>query len=164
MKHSPTRLFSLVVIAALIDVSALVPCGVVCTAFTAERSLTDAQFEKINRWIADKGNDVAISPVITDILGLTQNDQTISSRAFAAVDPENGNEIHQIYLLPGQKGYLVDHFHQDKVEVYWTDKELVLKAALAGIRGEKPGPTSFPESQSVFRNELAWWAKFADAN
>ena len=164
MKRSQTRLFSFIVIAALTSVLASIPCGVMPVALAAERSLTDAQFTKINGWIAEKGNDVAISPVITDILGLTQNDQTISSRAFAAVDPENGNEIHQIYLLPGQKGYLVDHFHQDKVEVYWTDKELVLKAALAGIRGEKPGPTSCPESQSVFRNELAWWAKFADAN
>jgi hypothetical protein len=162
MRRSQTRLFSFFVIAALADVFALVPCGVVRPAFAAERSLSDAQFAKINGWIAAKGNDVAISPVITDILGLTQNDQTISSRAFAAVDPESGNEIHQIYLLPGLKGYLVDHFHQDKVEVYWTDKDLVLKAALAGVRGEKPGLTSFPEAQAAFMSELAWWAKFAD--
>ena len=133
-------------------------------ALAAEPSLSDAQFKKINGWIADKGANVAISAVITDILGLTESDQTISSRAFAAVDTENGNDIRQIYLLPELKGYLLDHFHQDKVEVYWTDKNFVLIAALAGVRGEKPGPTSFQEAQYAFRNEVAWWAKFADAN
>jgi hypothetical protein len=164
MNHSRTRLLSFTAIAALISVFVLAPHGVVHVTFAAEQSLSDAQIKKIDGWIAGKGNNVIISAVITEILGLTEGDQTISSRAFAAVDPETGNEIHQIYLLPGLKGYLVDHFHQDKVEVYWTDKDFVLKAALAGVRGEKPGPTSFQEAQLVFRNEVAWWAKFADAN
>ena len=164
MRHSLGRPISLVVLAALIAaVLTAAPDYFVRVAVAASRTLSDVQLKKINGWIADKGNDVVISAVITDILGLTENDQTISSRAFAAVDGEN-SEIHQVYLLPQGKGYLEDHFHQDKVEVYWTDKDFVLIAALTGARGEKPGATSFPEAQYGFSKEVAWWAKFADTH
>ena len=40
----------------------------------------------------------------------------------------------------------------------------VLIAALSGVRGEKPAPASFRQAQFGFRNELAWWAKFADTH
>src|ERR1700686_1078797 len=65
--------------------SALVPASV-----AAERPLSEAQLKKINGWIADQGRDIAVSAVITEILGLTKNDQTISARGYAALDPENG--------------------------------------------------------------------------
>jgi hypothetical protein len=163
MSHGPTRLLSFPVIAALIlTVLAGVHCGDVRAAAAAERSLTAAQIGKINALIADKGRDVAVSALITDILGLTRNDETISSRAFAAADTENGNDIHQIYLLPQGRGYLEGHFYQDKVEVYWLNRDFVLIAALSGVRGEKPAQTSFQEAQFGFGKELAWWAKFTD--
>jgi hypothetical protein len=142
---------------------ALVPGAVVRTS-AAERALSDAQLKKIDGWIADQGKDIAVSAIITEILGLTKNDQTISARGYAALDTANGNEIHQIFILPEGKGYLADHFHQDKVEVYWADKDLVLLTALSGVRGARPEIMFFQDAQAGFNNELIWWAKFADKN
>jgi hypothetical protein len=143
---------------------ALTPGALVPASVAAERPLSDAQLKKINGWIADQGRDIAVSALITEILGLTKNDETISARGYAALDTANGNEIHQIFILPEGKGYLADHFHQDKVEVYWADKDLVLLTALSGIRGAKPEIMFFQDAQAGFNNELVWWAKFADKN
>jgi hypothetical protein len=149
---------------AVIAVLALGTATLAPGALAAERPLSEAQLKKINGWIADQGKDIAFSALITEILGLTKNDQTMSARGYAALDTANGNEIHQIFILPGGKGYLADHFHQDKVEVYWADKDLVLLTALSGIRGAKPEIMFFQDAQAGFNNELTWWAKYADKN
>ena len=153
-------------IAAVLALSAvaLSPGALAPVSAAAERPLSEAQLKKINGWIADQGKDIAVSALITEILGLTKDDQTISARGYAALDPANGNEIHQIFILPEGKGYLADHFHQDKVEVYWADKDLVLLTALSGIRGAKPEVMFFQEAQAAFNQELIWWAKYADKN
>jgi hypothetical protein len=151
-------------IAILIASAAALMPGVLARSCAAERALSDAQLKKIDGWIADQGRDIAVSAVITEILGLTKNDQTISARGYAALDAANGNEIHQIFILPEGKGYLADHFHQDKVEVYWADKDLVLLTALSGVRGARPAVMFFQDAQAGFNNELTWWAKFADKN
>jgi len=162
MRCSQSRPISFIIVATLICVApATVPNFAVRVAAAAEQSLSTAEFKKINDLIAQQGKDVAISPIITDIVGLTQNAQTITCRAFGAVDP-NTNDFRHIYLLPAGKGYLIDYFHADIVEVYWADKDLVLIAALSGVRGQIPGPASFQQAQFGFGNELAWWAKFAD--
>jgi hypothetical protein len=163
MRQSQTRRCSTTIIAALayLFLGMLVHSGVRLT-WAAEQSLSDAQLKKINALIADQGRDVAISPVITDILGLTSNSQTISCRAFAAVDARGDNEIHQVYLLPDAKGYLVSHFYKDKIDVYWTEKNFALIAALTGVRGERPAATSFADAQYGFGFEMTWWANFAD--
>jgi hypothetical protein len=59
---------------------------------------------------------------------------------------------------------IADHFHLDKVEVYWADKDLVLLTALSGIRGARPEIVFFQDAQADFNNELTWWAKYADKN
>ena len=151
-------------IAIMILSAAPVPGALVRSCAAAERALSDAQLKKIDGWIADQGKDIAVSAVITEILGLTKNDHTISARGCAALDTANGNEIHQIFILPERKGYLADHFHQDKVEVYWADKDLVLLTALSGVRGARPEIMFFQDAQAAFNYELTWWAKFADKN
>ncbi|HMG77306.1 MAG TPA: hypothetical protein VK591_01390 [Xanthobacteraceae bacterium] len=158
-----TRIGIAVAVLAL-SVIALTPGALVPASVAAERPLSDAQLKKINGWIADQGKDIAVSTIITEILGLTKNDQTMSARGYAALDTANGNEIHQIFILPEGKGYLADHFHQDKVEVYWADKGFVLLTALSGIRGAKPEIMFFQDAQAGFNNELIWWAKYADKN
>ena len=159
-----TRIGIATIAVLILSGAALAPGALVRTSTAAERALSDAQLKKINGWIADQGKDIAVSAVITEILGLTKNDQTISARGYAALDSENGNEIHQIFILPEGKGYLADHFHQDKVEVYWADKDLALLTALSGIRGAKPDIMIFQEAQAGFNTELTWWAKYADKN
>jgi hypothetical protein len=159
-----TRMGMAAIAVLALSAIALTRGGLVPETIAAERPLSEAQLKKINGWIADQGRDIAISAVITEILGLTKDDQTMSARGYAALDPENGNEIHQIFILPEGKGYLADHFHQDKVEVYWADKDLVLLTALSGIRGAKPEIMFFQEAQAGFNSELTWWAKYADKN
>jgi hypothetical protein len=162
----PMTAWTRIGIAAVLALSAiaLTPGALAAASAAAERPLSEAQLKKINGWIADQGKDIAVSAVITEILGLTKDGQTISARGYAALDRENGNEIHQIFILPEGKGYLADHFHQDKVEVYWADKDLVLLTALSGIRGAKPEIMFFQDAQAAFNNELTWWAKYADKN
>lgn len=159
-----TRIGIVAIAALALGAAAPMPGALVPTSVAAERPLSDAQLKKINGWIADQGKDIAISALITEILGLTKNDQTISARGYAALDPANGNEIHQIFILPEGKGYLSDHFHQDKVEVYWSDKDLVLLTALSGIRGARPEIMFFQDARAGFNSELTWWAKYADKN
>jgi hypothetical protein len=159
-----TRVGIAAIAVLILSTAALAPGLVMRTSTAAERALSDCQLKKINGWIADQGKDIAVSAVITEILGLTKNDQTISARGYAALDGANGNEIHQIFILPEGKGYLADHFHQDKVEVYWADKDLVLLTALSGVRGARPEVMFFQDAQAAFNNELTWWAKFADKN
>jgi hypothetical protein len=159
-----TRIGIAAIAVLALGAAALMPGALVPTSAAAERLLSDAQLKKINGWIADQGKDIAVSAIITEILGLTKNDQTMSARGYAALDTTNGNEIHQIFILPEGKGYLADHFHQDKVEVYWADKDLVLLTALSGIRGAKPEIMFFQDAQAAFNGELTWWAKYADKN
>jgi hypothetical protein len=128
----------------------------------ATQSLSAAELEKISGWIADKGRDVAVTPIITDILGLTNGDQALTCRAFAAEG--GGDEIHQIYVLPDGKGYLEAHFYKDRLDVYWTDKSFGLLAAVEGVRGQKPAAASFTDAQYGFGFELLWWMKYADAH
>src|ERR1700726_763245 len=134
---------------------AIAPNLFVNTTGAAERLLSDAQLTKINGWIAERGNTSSVNPIITEILGLTHNDETISSQALAVRDDQNTDEIHQIAIIAGGKGYLADHFHQDKVEVYWADKDLVLINAVTGVHGGRPEATSIQEAQAGFRTEMA---------
>ncbi len=164
MRHRRKGPFSFPIFAALIGIClAAVPNILAGPAAAADRPLSEVQLKKIDDLIAQQGREVAISAIITDIVGLTQDNQTISCRAFGAVDAAT-DDIRHVYLLPADKGYLFDYFHGDIAEVYWTDKDLVLIAALSGVRGEKPAPASFQQAQFGFSNEMAWWAKFADAH
>jgi hypothetical protein len=180
MRHRPRRPISLIVSATLLAVVVAAVADLPGRAAVAQQQepqpppspsppipppapLSYAQLAKIDGWIAGQGRDVGINPIITDILGLTQNNQTITCHAFGAVDADT-NDIRHIYLLPDGKGYLIDYFHQQIVEVYWMDKSLALIAALSGIRGQTPGPISFQQAQFGFGNELGWWAKYADTH
>jgi hypothetical protein len=125
-------------------------------------TLSEAQIHKIDGWIADQGREIAITPIITQILGLTKGDQAMSCRAFAAEG--EGEEVHQIYVLPEGRGYLEAHFYKNKLDVYWVDKDFALQAALEGIRGQTPAPTTYADAQYGFSFEIAWWAKYVDAH
>jgi hypothetical protein len=149
-------------LAALFAVFLAVPIAFAQAPPAALQSVSAVQLLKINGWIADQGRDVPVTPLITDILRLTRGDGAITCRAFAAEG--EGNEVHQIYLLPDGSGYLAAHFYKDKLDVFQTDKNFALVAAVNGIRGEKPAAASFTEAQYGFGFETAWWAKYADAH
>jgi len=154
-----------------IGVAALIGCllagvsgPVLRAAAAAERSLSAVERDKIKGWIAQYGTDDSVNKMVTDILGLTRDNETISSRALAVKASGNGNEIHQIDILPNGKGYLAAHFHQDHAEIYWADSTFGLVFAVDGVRGGRPDAMSFPEAQAGLSNELEWWAGFADTH
>ena len=138
--------------------------SIVHDAAAAGRPLSDVQLEKIIGWIAEHGSADSVNKIVTDILGLTQRDETISSRALAVRGSEGETDIHQIDVLPDGKGYLEAHFHGDKAEIYWADLNFTLQSAVDGVRGARPDLMSFPEAEGGLRRELVWWARFADAH
>jgi hypothetical protein len=151
-----------VVFATLIAVVLFAADSVAQVPAPTAPSLTAAELAKVDGLIAQQGRDIAVTPIITDILGLTTNNQALTCRAFAAEG--TGDEIHQIYVLPEDKGYLDAHFYQNKLDVYWTDKSFALKAALTGVRGQMPAAATFADAQYGFAFEVAWWSKFLAAH
>jgi hypothetical protein len=133
-------------------------------AAAAERPLSEAQLAKIKSWIAEHGSADSVNKIVTDILGLTQGDETISSRALAVRGSEGETDVHQIDVLPNGRGYLEAHFHDDKAEIYWADVNFTLQFAVDGVRGARPDLMSFPEAEGGLRQELSWWARFADTH
>ncbi len=172
MKHGqrPRILFSLIaaMVAAVIaaergfaqapPAAVQTPPGAVQAPVAPTLTLSAAQLKKIDGWIADQGREIAVTPIITEILGLTKDDQTITCRAFAAEG--EGGEVHQIYALPDGKGYLEAHFYKNKLDVYWVDKDFALKAAVEGVHGRLPAAISFADAQYGFSFEVAWWVKY----
>jgi hypothetical protein len=121
--------------AALIGFLLVAAPGRFASVAAAERSLSDGQRDKIKGWIAQYGTDDSVNKMVTDILGLTRDNETISSRALAVRGSGSDNEIHQIDILPDGKGYLAVHLHQDHAEIYWADKNFALIFAVDGVRG-----------------------------
>jgi hypothetical protein len=162
MRPRPNRPVSFVVFALLSFM--LAGGGIVDCAAAAERPLSEAQLAKIKGWIAEHGSADSVNKIVTDILGLTQGDETISSRALAVRGSEGEADIHQIDVLPDGKGYLEARFHDGKAEIYWADVNFTLQFAVDGVRGARPDLMSFPQAEGGLREELAWWARFADTH
>lgn len=133
--------------------------------------LSQAQLKKIGDALADKGKVVLAAKTVTDALGLTKNDETISSPALTVKERDNGL-IHQFQPLPQGAGYIVGNIGPTTMEVYWADKNLVLVAAISSVHNMLTN--SLPnealvaavpvaQAQPDFANELAYWATVADA-
>jgi hypothetical protein len=130
----------------------------------ADRELSDVQLGKIKGWIVEHGGPDSISKVVTDILGLTQGNETITSRALAVHGSDSATDIHQIDILPNRKGYLEAHFHDGRAEIFWADSNFHLQFAVEGARDARPAAMSFLDAQAGLNDELAWWATFADTH
>jgi hypothetical protein len=162
MGQRPNRPVSFFILALLVFL--LAGGCIVDDAVAAEHPLSDVQLAKIKGWIAEHGSADSVNKIVTDILGLTHGDETISSRALAVRGSEGETDIHQIDVLPGGKGYLEAHFHDDKAEIYWADLNFALQFAVDGVRGARPDLMSLPEAESGLHRELVWWAKFIDTH
>jgi hypothetical protein len=142
----------------------LIAGGMVGRAAATERALSEAQLAKIKGWLVEHGGPDSISKIVTDILGLTQGNETITSRALAVHDSDSPADIHQIDILPNNKGYLEAHFHDGRAEIFWADLNFNLQFAVEGARDARPDLMSFPEAEGGLRREIVWWARFADAH
>jgi hypothetical protein len=138
--------------------------GTADRAAATEHPLSETQLAKVKSWLVEHGGPDSISKIVTDILGLTQGNETVTSRALAVHGSDSPTDIHQIDILPSNKGYLEAHFHDGKAEIFWADLNFNLQSAVEGARDARPGLMSFPEAQAGLNDELAWWATFADTH
>jgi hypothetical protein len=129
------------------------------TALVSSRPLTDAELEKINKMIADKGSEIRLNKEITTLLGLTSGAELLLSRGIAVKD-EMG-DIHQFEPLSDGKGYLILKLSPQLNTIYWISKDFALTAARSRVPGAASEELPNTEAQTGVGKELAFWAAFA---
>ena len=125
----------------------------------AQTALTDAELAKINKMIADKGQEIRLNREITTLLGVTKGDELLLSRGIAVKD-EMG-DVHEFEPLSNDKGYLILKLSPQTNTIYWVDKAFVLTAARSRAPGQPSDELPIAEAQAGASKELAYWAAFA---
>jgi hypothetical protein len=128
-------------------------------AIPPSRALTDAELEKINKMIADKGSEIRLNREITTLLGVTKGDELLLSRGIAVKD-EMG-DVHEFEPLSQDKGYLILKLSSQINTIYWVSKTFVLTAARSRVPGQPSEELPIAEAQAGASKELAYWAAFA---
>jgi hypothetical protein len=123
------------------------------------RPLTDAELEKINRTIADKGSEIRLNRETTTQLGVTRGDELLLSRGIAVKD-EVG-DVHEFEPLSDGKGYLILKLSPQLNTIYWVSKAFVLTAARSRVPGQPSQEMPLAEAKAGVAKELAYWAAFA---
>jgi hypothetical protein len=123
------------------------------------RSLTDAELEKINKMIADKGKEIRLNREITTLLGVTKGDELLLSRGIAVKDDRG--DVHEFEPLSDDKGYLILKLGSQLNTIYWFDKAFVLTAARSRVPGAPSEELPVAEAKAGASKELAYWAAFA---
>jgi hypothetical protein len=145
-------------------VLAIAPAGRIAVAgepaaIQPSRALSDAELEKINRTIADKGQEIRLNREITTLLGLTKGDELLLSRGIA-VKGEMG-DVHEFEPLSGDKGYLILKLSPQINTIYWVDKAFALTAARSRVPGQPSEELPIAEAQAGASKELSYWSAFA---
>jgi hypothetical protein len=124
-----------------------------------ERPLSDADMDKINKTIAEKGSEVRLNREITSQLGITKGDELLLSRGIAVKD--EGGGIHEFEPLPDNKGFLVLKLSPQLNTIYWVDRDFLLKSSLSRVPGRTAEEMPAADAKAGVAQELAWWAGFA---
>src|SRR3981081_3457957 len=146
-------------IALAISPAARVAAAGAPAAILPSRALTDAELEKINKTIADKGREIRLNREITTLLGVTKGDELLLSRGVAVKD--EAGDVHEFEPLSDDKGYLILKLSPQLNTIYWVNKEFVLTAARSRVPGQPSEEIPIAEAQSGAAKELAYWAAFA---
>jgi hypothetical protein len=126
-----------------------------------QQAFTAAEAKKINEIAEEKGDNGVINKKVSDGLGMTKNDETVTSHAFAVKDSK-GN-VHQIQPLPNDRGYMLGEVVGSKfIYVYWANKDFGLISAVSFIRGQSPKPMANADAQAGIGYELTYWASWID--
>jgi hypothetical protein len=123
------------------------------------RPLTDAELERINKTIADKGSEIRLNREITTLLGVTKGDELLLSHGIAVKD-EVG-DVHEFEPLTDGKGYLILKLSPQLNTIYWMSKAFALTAARSRVPGQPSEEMPLAEAQAGAAKELAYWAAFA---
>jgi hypothetical protein len=124
-----------------------------------ERPLSDADLDKINKTIAEKGNEIRLNREVTSQLGVTRGDELLVSRGIGVKD-ERG-DIHEFEPLADDKGYLILKLSPPLNTIYWVSKDFVLTAALSRVPGAPSQELTLADAKDGAAKELAYWAAFA---
>ncbi|MDP3543043.1 MAG: hypothetical protein Q8T11_11315 [Elusimicrobiota bacterium] len=124
--------------------------------------LSMEQLQKIRRNLEERNKRFTVDPTVSYLLGLTKKGDSLILLGRALKDSQG--VTHSIYLLEGNKGYIVTLTMEDKSGVICrVDKDLKLMTAV-----KKPADGSgfqvlpLPEAAKTLHAELSTWAIIAD--
>jgi hypothetical protein len=122
------------------------------------------QWAKILNRLKDKGVSRTLPARVTAQLGLTKGDETLTVLELAV---EREGYQHGIYMSPwlgADRLFFIFAFRNpDKKWMgFAADPHLTLLSAATWSTGETPVPISAADAQSVFDNELGYWAVLAE--
>jgi hypothetical protein len=163
----------IVLFGMLMAVAAVVPANAAGTRLAAadeparlvpplplpERPLSDADLDRINQTIAERGSEIRLNREVTSQLGVTRGDELLLSRGIGVKD-ERG-DIHEFEPLADGKGYLILKLSPALNTIYWVNKDFVLTAALSRVPGAPALALPLAEARDGAARELAYWAAFA---
>jgi hypothetical protein len=122
------------------------------------------QWAKILKRLKDKGLSRTLPARVTAQLGLTKGDETLTVLELAV---EREGYQHGIYMSPwlgADRLFFIFAFRnpEKKWMGFAADPHLTLLSAATWNTGETPVTVPVTEAQSVFDNELAYWAVLAE--
>jgi hypothetical protein len=141
---------------------ALVASSALAQAPPGPRPLNDAQFKKVLDLMGQSGAVRQIGAQITASLGAGPEDQPLTC---LMIRYEEGKQSHAFAKLEGERGFLLSVRDEDGFShIYFTDNKLKLIRSLD--EDDRQGLTMAPNviAQDGLDEELAYWAKKADAN
>ena len=131
------------------------------SAQNAAVSLSAAQLEKIRTVMAQEGEVTVTAKFVSDHLGVTRDLETVIVPAMAVRDDQA--VIHQFQLLPDDRGVLLSEIRGDTIDYYWIDGSYALISAMR-TRAHQISPLPRSEATLQARQELGYWAQFADTH
>jgi hypothetical protein len=122
------------------------------------------QWAKILKRLKDKGLSRTLPARVTAQLGVTKGDETLTVLELAV---EREGYQHGIYMSPwlgADRLFFIFAFRnpEKKWMGFAADAHLTLLSAATWNTGETPATVPVTEAQSVFDNELAYWAVLAE--
>jgi len=133
-------------------------------AANAQAPINEAQWAKILTRLKDKGITRTLPQRVTEHLGLTKGDETLTALELAV---EREGFQHGIYVDPWRgASRLFILFVFRTPDKKWTgfvaDPHLALLSAASWSTGGVPSPIPVAEAQPAFDNELTYWAVLSE--
>ena len=124
--------------------------------------ISDAQFQKVAGLIrTPRGKAADLLPTIAAALGLSGGGKGAVLGRLAITDKQGTR--YQISLLSGGKGYLLARHSGSSVRMFLMDANRALVSGLTVEGDQSPVTLSAQDASPLFQQDLAAWARIADA-